>query len=158
MTLRLDWTALKDPSITQVKDPESKNVQTSAVTYTIGIIMLHTGTNDISTDEQCAEFYARAVLVEACYGGGLIMRVVNGVTINGITPEDVFAHKGLKSNVNTYTPAQFFSHLRKNVYGELRTQFGTRVGTPSRELRAGVRGRLEERREREAPLYDRLGN
>ena len=119
--LHLIWENLKDPSICIVDDPDNPgHTKTATLTFTIGILMMHTGTGEI-TEKNADEFYVRAHLIEACFDGGL-MRNHKGEVV-GISPADVYAHIGLKSNVSTYTETQFYSHLRKNVVRELRQHY-----------------------------------
>lgn len=101
---------------------------------TMGILMLHTGIQSL-TRKNAAEFYMRAKLVEACCGA----LFTNGDgTPRYLTTDDVAKYIGLSSNVSTYTQAQFFSHLRKDVIRGLNEQMEYALREQDKAVKARV--------------------
>jgi hypothetical protein len=135
MSLRLDWKSVKNYEIVcEMDNPDNPGHRTNTpVVFAMGVLMMHTGIGHL-THQNAEEFYVRARLVEVCFGGGLLTK--RGKTV-GITPEDVYAHIGLKANVSTYTPAQFYKHLREDVVRELREHY--RYIAKQREAEVKVR-------------------
>jgi len=132
MTLDLNWKSVKDgDDLCIIDNPERPGSKTTnPVTYVIGIMMMHTGIVAIPDRERAAEFYMRVKLIEACFGGGFIQKLVRDdetgeetIETIGLSVEDIYAHIGLRSNVSAYTPTQFFKHLREDVAVELRQRF-----------------------------------
>src|SRR3954469_5495495 len=122
MPLTLDWRDVKNyETVCEMDNPDNPGHRTSTpLVYVMGVLMMHTGISHI-TEGNAEDFYARAHLVEACFGGGLLQGP--GGKQVGITPQDVYAHIGLKANVSRYTEAQFYSHMRKDVVHELRDHY-----------------------------------
>jgi hypothetical protein len=122
MTLNLDWQDVRDyENVCEMDDPERPGHRTSTpLVFVMGVLMMHTGISHL-TEDNADEFFVRTRLIESCFGGGL-MTDGKGKSV-GITPADVHAHIGLKSNVSRYTTAQFYKHLREDVVRELRQQY-----------------------------------
>jgi hypothetical protein len=99
-----------------VDDPSSGRKVEHPFNLSMGIFLMHTGIQSL-TRKNAAEFYMRAKLIEACSGA----LFTNGDgTPRYLTTDDVAKYIGLSSNVSSYTDAQFFSHLRKDVIRSLR--------------------------------------
>lgn len=116
MPLQLDYLKIANwQDVCLVDDPKSGKRVEHPWNFTMGIFLMHTGIQTI-TRKNAAEFYMRAKLIEACFGS----LFTNGDgTPRYITTDDVKAYIGLSSNVSTYSSAQFFAHLRKDVIRNL---------------------------------------
>lgn len=115
--LQLDYHNIANwESVVLVDDPERPGKRLEHPwNLTMGIFLMHTGIRSI-TRANAAEFYMRAKLIEVCFGA----LFTNGDgTSRHITTEDVANYIGLSSNVSSYSRAQFFSHLRKDVIRNL---------------------------------------
>src|SRR4051794_6357189 len=117
MPLTLDYRKIANwQDVCLVDDPSRPGHQIEHPwNFTMGVFLMHTGIQSI-TRKNASEFYMRAKLVEVCFGS----LFTNGDgTPRHLTTEDVANYIGLSSNVSTYTQAQFFSHLRKDLIGNL---------------------------------------
>jgi hypothetical protein len=117
MPLQLDYLKIANwQDVCLVDDPERPGKKMEHPwNLSMGIFLMHTGIRTI-TRANAAEFYMRAKLIEACFGS-LFTR--GDGTPRHLTTDDVQAYIGLSSNVSSYTTAQFFSHLRKDVIRNL---------------------------------------
>lgn len=141
MPLTLDWRDVIDyENVCEMDNPDNPGHRTNTpVVFAMGVLMMHTGIGHL-THQNAEEFYVRARLVEVCFGGGLLTK--HGETV-GITPEDVYAHIGLKANVSTYTSAQFYKHLREDVVRELREHYRHIAKQREAEVKARVMATVE---------------
>jgi hypothetical protein len=141
MPLTLDWKDVIDyENVCEMDNPDHPGHRTSTpLVFAMGVLMMHTGIGHI-THKNADEFYVRSRLIEVCFGGGLLTK--KGKTV-GITPDDVYAHVGLKANVSSYTEAQFYSHLRKDVVRELRQHYRYIAKQREDEIKARVMATVE---------------
>jgi hypothetical protein len=110
--LQLNYTKMANwEDVVMATHPETGERVEHPWNYTMGIFLIHTGIQTI-TRKNAAEFYMRAKLVEACYGS--LFTYGDGKP-RYLSTDDVLAYIGLSSNVSTYTQAEFFAHLRKDV-------------------------------------------
>jgi hypothetical protein len=112
MSLNLNYTGIANwEDVCLIDDPTIGRKVEHPFNFTMGILLMHTGINTI-TRQNASEFYMRAKLIEACCGA--LFTNADG-TPRYLDTEDVANYIGLSSNVSSYTTAQFFSHLRKDV-------------------------------------------
>jgi hypothetical protein len=125
MSITSDYTGIKNyKDVCWIEDDKGKR-RLNPVTYALVVpFSMHIGMHEI-TEKNADEWFARIRLVEAVYGGGLLMK--DGKTV-GLTVEDIHAHIGLRlTGTMSYTRAQFMRHLSTELMPELSRQYKANV-------------------------------